>query len=335
MLAKFILAALSTLFFATVASANYAERPEVEVFIIEMQKKHDFDPAHLRSLFAQAEKQDKVIELMQKPGEAKPWYEYRSILINGQRVSGGVEFWEKHQVKLREAQKRYGVPPEMIVAIIGVETSYGNNTGNFPVFDTLTTLAFDYPRRAEFFRGELEEYLILTRDENLEVLEIKGSYAGAMGPPQFIASSYRAYAVDYDGGDQIDLLNNMDDAIISVANYFSKHGWQRDGIVAVPAKVEGTKYLELLSNEYRTGMSVLKPQKPELPASQLANYGVIPQQSLPPDAKTTLLELQTQAGKEYWVGLNNFYVITRYNHSVVYAMAVYQLSQLIAEAYRG
>jgi membrane-bound lytic murein transglycosylase B len=326
---------ICSLLFSSIVSANYAERPEVQVFIEEMSTEHDFDPAYLRSLFAQAERQDKVIDLMQRPSEAKPWHEYRALLINGQRVNGGVEFWEKHKTKLQEAQKRYGVPPQMIVAIIGVETSYGGNTGSFRVFDTLTTLAFDYPRRAEFFRSELKEYLILTRDEKLEVMEIKGSYAGAMGPPQFMPSSYRAYAVDYDGGEQIDLLNNMDDAIISVANYFSRHGWKRDGLVAVPAVVTGEKYKELLSNEYRTGMSVLKPQKPELPASKLADYGITTKPSIPGDQKVTLLELKTSTGYEYWVGLNNFYVITRYNHSVIYAMAVYQLSQLIEEAYRG
>lgn len=332
---KYLLIFISSLLFASLASANYAERPEVKTFIAEMSDKHNFDPEYLENLFAQAEKQDQVIALMQKPAEAKPWYQYRPILINGARVTEGVKFWQAHQAKLQEAYKRYGVPPEMIVAIIGVETSYGKNMGNFPVFDTLTTLAFDYPRRSEFFRGELKEYLLLTREEDLDVMEIKGSYAGAMGPPQFISSSYRAYAVDYDGGSKIDLLNNMDDAIISVANYFSKHGWQRDGQVAVPAKVEGTKYLELLSSEYRTGMTVLKPQKPNLPASQLASYGVIPQKPIMDDPKTTLLELQGRGSKEYWVGFNNFYVITRYNHSVMYAMAVYQLSQLIAEAYRG
>jgi membrane-bound lytic murein transglycosylase B len=326
---KHLLALLTLTLCSSQLAANYAERPEVQTFIVEMSQKHQFDQDELRELFTEVEKQQKVIDLMQRPAEGKPWYKYRPIFVTPDSAKKGAAFWRLHEKTLNEVQKRYGVPPQMIVAIIGAETRYGTNTGDFPVMDTLTTLAFDYPRRAPFFRSELENYLLLTRDEQLSPLELKGSYAGAMGPPQFMPSSYRAYAVDYDGGEQINLLANIDDAIVSVANYFKKHGWQTGGTVALRANVSGTEYKKLISNEMRQGMNVLKPHKPNIHVSELKKYGITPSYPISGDPKVSLIELENENGKEYWLGFNNFYVITRYNHSNLYAMAVYQLSQEI------
>lgn len=311
-------------------SNNYADRPAVQSFIAEMHAKHQFNQDKLSAMFAEAEKQDKVIELMNRQAESKEWYQYRPIFISEDRARKGAAFWNQYKTELDQAHKRYGVPPEIIVAIIGAETSYGTNVGSFPVFDTLTTLSFDYPRRAPFFRNELVEYLIMTRDENLDAMEIKGSYAGAMGPPQFMPSSYRAYAVDYEGNDSIDLLNNMEDAIVSVAHYLKRNGWDPQlSIVAVPAKVKGNGFQELISNELRPGTSVIKPQKPFITVKALEKYGVTPTTPLPGSLKVSVIELKNQNSNEYWIGTNNFYTITRYNHSNMYAMAVYQLSQEI------
>lgn len=330
---KLLLPLFSLFCWVSIAAADYANRAEVQVFIDEMSEKHQFNSAELVNLFAQAEKQQKVIDLMQRPAEGKPWYKYRPIFVTQDTAKKGAEFWRQHSKTLNEAQKRYGVPPQIIVAIIGVETRYGTNTGDFPVFDTLTTLAFDYPRRATFFRSELEHYLLMTRSEQLNPLTLKGSYAGAMGPPQFMPSSYRAYAVDYDNAGQINLLANMDDAIFSVANYFHRHHWSTGGTVAIRAHVEGTTYQQFISTEMRQGINVLKPQKPSIPISELKKQGITPSYAVAGDPKVSLIELDNGNGKEYWLGFNNFYVITRYNHSNLYAMAVYQLSQEILKYY--
>jgi membrane-bound lytic murein transglycosylase B len=310
--------------------SNYANRPAVKSFIAEMNAKHQFNQDKLSAMFAEAEKQNKVIELMNRQAESKEWYQYRPIFISEERARNGAAFWDKYKTELDQAHKRYGVPPEIIVAIIGAETSYGTNVGSFPVFDTLTTLAFDYPRRAPFFRNELVEYLIMTRDENLDAMEIKGSYAGAMGPPQFMPSSYRAYAVDYEGNDNIDLLTNMEDAIVSVANYLKRNGWKsEESFIAVRAKTKGNGYHELISKELRAGTDVIKPQKPFITVEALEKYGVYPATPVPESMKVSIIELKNENSNEYWLGFNNFYAITRYNHSNMYAMAVYQLSQEI------
>jgi membrane-bound lytic murein transglycosylase B len=327
---------LATLLALTSAHADYSQKPAVKSFIAEMHAKHNFNQDKLSAMFAEAEKQEKVIELMNRQAESKEWYQYRPIFITPERIKNGAAFWDKYQTELNEAHKRYGVPPEIIVGIIGAETGYGSNTGSFPVFDTLTTLAFDYPRRAPFFRNELVEYLIMTRDENLNVMEIKGSYAGAMGPPQFMPSSYRAYAVDYEGNDGIDLLTNMEDAIVSVANYLKKNGWHSDeSFIAVRAKVKGDKFHQLISKELREGTSVIKPQKPFITVGELEKYGVYPETPVPESMKVSIIELKNQNGNEYWLGFHNFYTITRYNHSNMYAMVIYQLSQEVLRYRQG
>lgn len=295
------------------------ESPGLRDFINDMVRKHDFSVAELDALFSQAEPRPDIIDAITRPAEGKPWYEYRTIFVNDARIDGGVEFWRTHADALTRAHSTYGVPPEIISAIIGVETRYGKNTGSYRVLDALSTLAFDYPARAKFFRGELENYLLLTRDEGIDPLSLKGSYAGAMGLPQFIPSSYRHYAVDFDNDGQRDLWANPVDAIGSVANYFSEHGWQSDAVVVLPAQVSGDNYAALADE----GL------KPERSLREFERQGVSVSGDAPADQPAALLEFEGEAGMEYWLGFQNFYVITRYNRSPLYAMAVYQLSNEI------
>lgn len=222
---------------------------------------------------------------------------------------------KQHHETLKRAEDEFGIPAEIITAIIGVETYYGRQSGKTQVFDSLVTLGFDYPPRSRFFLSELEQFLLLSREENVGVSDIRGSYAGAMGMPQFISSSYRHYAVDFDGDGKRDLWNNTEDVIGSVANYFKVHGWKAGGQVVVPARVNGQ--IEETRNKL----------KPHTSISDLAGNGVFPKTAVDDDAKATVISLKGKRGKEYWLGLDNFYVITRYNHSALYAMAVYQLSQ--------
>jgi len=252
------------------------------------------------------------------------WHEYRKIFLTPARIDGGVAFWKENADILRKAEAAFGVAPQIIVAIIGVETRYGNNTGRHRVLDALSTLAFDYPPRSEFFTGELEQYLILAREEDIEVVTTTGSYAGAMGYGQFIPSSYRNYAVDFDEDGKRDLWNNKMDIIGSVANYFNRHGWKAGSPVAVRAKVEGDQYSALLELGY----------KPNTVLDALRHDGITPIEPMPDDLVAALLSLEQKDGPEYWLAFNNFYTITRYNHSPLYAMAVYQLSEEIRGAYQ-
>lgn len=296
-----------------------ANRPEVQAFIGEMVRKHGFDPRELNAVFARAKAQPDIIAAITRPAEAKPWHAYRKIFLVPKRIQGGVEFWNAHQATLTRAEQVYGVPAEIIVAILGVETLYGGNTGKHKVLEALSTLAFDYPRRADFFRRELEQYLLLSREEGIDPLALQGSYAGAMGLAQFMPSSYRAYAVDFTGDGRRDLWNNPQDAIGSIANYLSVHSWKRGNIIAMPATVQGSQYQSLLSENL----------KPKLNVQTLRRQGVIPQFPLNNQKQAILLELEGEGGPQYWLGFDNFYVITRYNHSPLYAMAVYQLGQEI------
>jgi membrane-bound lytic murein transglycosylase B len=305
---------------------SLAARPEVQSFIREMTAKHDFDPNRLNAVFENARAQPEIIELMTRPAESKPWHAYREIFLTPERTRGGVEFWNTHAQTLNRAEQRYGVPPEVIVAIIGVETLYGGNTGRHKVLEALATLAFDYPRRATFFRGELINYLLLTREEGMDPLVLRGSYAGAMGLPQFIPSSFRAYAVDFDEDGRRDLWANPEDAIGSVGNYLSKNGWGRDPSIAMAAWVEGERYRSLVS---------VKPVKPKYSIQQLRQRGVIPRGPASDEVRATLFAMEGKLGPEYWLGFHNFYVITRYNRSLLYALAVYQLSAAIRELRQG
>jgi membrane-bound lytic murein transglycosylase B len=319
-----LLSGISLLYGAQVSAADLAEqavaqRADVQAFINDMASKHGFDRQNLSRLFGQVELKQKIIDAITRPAESKPWFQYRPIFVTKTRIEEGVAFWNQHRAELERAEKEYGVPAEIIVAIIGVETRYGRHKGGYRVMDSLSTLAFEYPKRAKFFLSELEQYLLLAREEGLDPLSIKGSYAGAMGKAQFISSSYRNYAVDFDGDGKRDLWNNTADAIGSVANYFKRHRWQPGGKIASPALVGGNHIQVTVSKGY----------KPHSSVAELRKNGVTPRTRLDPEAQAALIELQNKNGREYWVGLNNFYVITRYNHSPLYAMAVYQLGQEI------
>ncbi|MFP5345329.1 MAG: lytic murein transglycosylase B [Gammaproteobacteria bacterium] len=306
--------------FAHAAPATtLGERADVQAFIASVAQRHAFDGAELARMFNAAELRPDIIDLITAPAEAKPWHEYRPIFVNPARIRGGIEFWRANAETLENAQRLYGVPPEIIVAIIGVETRYGRNMGKYRVLDALITLAFDYAPRADFFRGELEQYLLLTREERLDPLALKGSYAGAMGQAQFISSSYRHFAVDFDGDGRRDLWNNSADAIGSVAHYLNEHGWQKDAPVAMRAEVNGEQYKTLLNGGIQLQYSL----------GDLRRQGVSVTEPLFDIEPALLLEFAAGSGAEYWVGLQNFYVITRYNRSSLYAMAVYQLSQEI------
>ena len=312
----------SILAMASPGQKTFTERKDVLAFIDEISRKHGFDQQKLTKLFSEVEFKQKIIDAISTPAESKPWHEYRPIFVTKTRISEGVAFWNKYHKERERAEQEYGVPPEIIVAIIGVETRYGQHKGGYRVMDSLSTLAFGYPQRANFFRSELEQYLLLAREENLDPLSIKGSYAGAMGKVQFISSSFRNFAVDFDGDGKRDLWNNTSDAIGSVANYFKRHKWQPGGKITTPAIV-GSNQIKVL---------VEKGIKPHSTVAELRQRGVTPKTKLDPDEMGALIELENRAGMEYWLGLNNFYVITRYNHSPLYAMAVYQLGQAILKS---
>lgn len=302
------------------ASTSVTERNDVQQFIDMMVSKHQFERETLTQLLNEAEPQTAIIESITRPYESKPWYQYRPIFVTQKRTKRGLEFWQANSETLVRAEKEYGVPPEIITAIIGVESFYGTHKGRYRVLDALTTLGFDYPRRGKFFRKELEHYLLLTRDERIDPRSVKGSYAGAMGQPQFISSSYREYAVDFSGDGVRDLWNNTEDVIGSVANYFRRHGWQQGQPIASRAQVNGTRYKEALK----------KSLKPTITVAQLNTHGVTLDASVaevvPDTVKATLIELKNESGNEYWLGYRNFYVISRYNHSALYSMAVFQLA---------
>lgn len=306
------------------ATTHYAGHPEAAGFIADMAQRHQLPPAEVKALLAQAEKQQGILDAIARPAEAKPWRDYRPIFVTRARIDGGVQFWAANADVLSDAEREFGVDARVIVAIIGVETRYGSNTGRYRVLDALATLAFDYPPRATFFRGELENYLLLVREEHVDALTAKGSYAGAMGQGQFIPSSYRNYAVDFDGDGKRDLWNSPRDILGSVANYLKVHGWQLGAPVVARARIEGEAYRALLE----------KGMKPHLPARELAQHGVHIDAPADPDAQVGLIELDGADGLEHWVVYNNFYVITRYNRSPLYAMAVHQLSEEIAAARR-
>lgn len=306
--------------------ADYNTQPQVREFIDTMIDRHDFRREELQEVLAQAERRDDILELMSRPAEKRlAWYEYREIFLTPSRIEGGVDYWQENADILARAEQAYGVDPQVVVAIIGVETRYGSNTGRHRVLDALTTLAFDYPPRSEFFTGELEQFLVLAREENIDLLNVTGSYAGAMGYGQFIPSSYRSYAVDFDANGRRDLWDSPMDIIGSVANYFHAHGWEQGAPVAVRAEVSGDDVQPLLDLGY----------KPNTVLHALRHDGIVPVRDMPDDLEAALLAFEQEDGPEYWLGFKNFYVITRYNRSPLYAMAVYQLSEEIRAAYEA
>ena len=304
------------------AEVDYSTRPEVRAFISEMMQKHGFPAADLYALFRHARHEPKVIKAIQPPSHpgVRSWATYRSRFVEPIRIRAGLAFWDRYDGVIQRAEQEYKVPAEVIASIIGVETIYGRNTGNFEVFSALTTLAFDYPPRAELFRGELEALLLLARDEKRSPLEYKGSYAGALGLPQFLPSSWRQWAVDFDGDGHVD-LNKPEDAIGSVANFLAAHGWSAGGPILDPVTVEGESVAPLLAEGIR-------PKR--LPA-ELTAFGV----RVPVDAPAqpaALIDYVTPDGQtEYRIGYQNFFVITRYNRSTFYATVVSDLARSLKE----
>ncbi|EOR3638170.1 lytic murein transglycosylase B [Escherichia coli] len=306
---------------------DFANNPNAQQFIDRMVNKHGFDRQQLQEILSQAKRLDSVLRLMDnqapttsvKPpsGPNGAWLRYRKKFITPDNVQNGVVFWNQYEDALNRAWQVYGVPPEIIVGIIGVETRWGRVMGKTRILDALATLSFNYPRRAEYFSGELETFLLMARDEQDDPLNLKGSFAGAMGYGQFMPSSYKQYAVDFSGDGHINLWDPVD-AIGSVANYFKAHGWVKGDQVAVMANGQAPG----LPNGFKTRYSI----------SQLAAAGLTPQQPLGNHQQASLLRLDVGTGYQYWYGLPNFYTITRYNHSTHYAMAVWQLGQAVALA---
>ena len=306
---------------------DFANNPNAQQFIDKMVNKHGFDRQQLQEILSQAKRLDSVLRLMDnqapttsvKPpsGPNGAWLRYRKKFITPDNVQNGVVFWNQYEDALNRAWQVYGVPPEIIVGIIGVETRWGRVMGKTRILDALATLSFNYPRRAEYFSGELETFLLMARDEQDDPLNLKGSFAGAMGYGQFMPSSYKQYAVDFSGDGHINLWDPVD-AIGSVANYFKAHGWVKGDQVAVMANGQAPG----LPNGFKTRYSI----------SQLAAAGLTPQQPLGNHQQASPLRLDVGTGYQYWYGLPNFYTITRYNHSTHYAMAVWQLGQAVALA---
>lgn len=332
----FLLPLLSGLFVVCALSAGtafanrYCDREDVQAFMRDMSDTHGLNYAELMGMVRKAERQQAVLDAISRPAEKKlTWGEYRPIFITDAQARKGARFWHENAQALQQARERFGVPPEIIVAIIGVETRYGTNKGKHPVFDSLLTLGFDGVSRQGFFKKELGEFLLLARDEQFDPLAAKGSYAGAMGIPQFISSSYRMYAVDFDGDKQRNLFDNPADAIGSVANYFKRHGWKAGKAVSVPVQIKNRKVKKIAVGRGRKGL------KPSLSVGELKKAGVKFNHRVEPERLAVLLELEGDKGMEYWVGFKNFYVITRYNISAMYAMAVYQLSQRIKQEYNS
>lgn len=303
-------------------NADYSNHPKAAEFISTM-KAEGFTEAEVKGWLAQAEKRDDIIELISRPAEkSKEWKDYRKIFVTQSRTDKGVKFWAKHKDTLARAEKEFGVPAQVIVAIIGVETRYGGYMGSHRVIDALSTLAFDYPKRSPFFTKELKEFLLLVREQQQDLFALKGSYAGAMGYGQFMPSSFRAYAVDFDGDGIADIWTNPTDAIGSVANYFKRHGWQTDQPVVSRARIAAGYNKAPLD----AGL------KAESTIGELAEQGYSATEDLSQSMAASPFKLEGQKGAEFWLGLDNFYVITRYNRSRMYALSVHQLSEQLAQA---
>lgn len=307
-----------------VFAGDYSNHPEAEKFVKRMVEKHGFKKEEVQSVIDQAVKKQAILDAISRPAEkTKPWHEYRNIFLGEKRIQQGVEFWSENENVLNTAAEKYGVAPEIIVAIIGVETRYGRYMGSWRVLDALTTLGFDYPPRAKFFSSELEQAFLLAKEQKQDLTELTGSYAGAMGFGQFIPSSYRRYARDYDGDNIVDIWNNKSDAIVSVANYFKAHGWQTGEPVVQPVKLAKAVEQRYINTGDRPKENTVKSFK---------KMGVQLSEKMDASEPAVLLEYEGLEGPEYWLGFNNFYVITRYNRSRMYALAVWQLSQAIVEA---
>jgi membrane-bound lytic murein transglycosylase B len=297
---------------------GYLARDDVQQFIARVIEQDHLERSFVDHAIAGAHPRQPILDAIAKPAEAKPWFQYEPLFVSETRISAGVSFWDQQQATLAKAEAEYNVPAEILVAIVGVESYFGRQHGGYPVIDALVNLSFDYPSRAAFFQGELEQFLIMCQEQSLDPLAVMGSYAGAMGAPQFMPDSYRQYAVDFDGDGKRDIWNDWADIIGSVANYFHAHGWIANGLVVLPA--------------------ALKPADAAQPAplqpttvGALRQAGVVISAGVDDGEEAVLIVLDQADGKSYWVGLHNFRVITQYNRSPLYAMAVIELGHAIAE----
>jgi membrane-bound lytic murein transglycosylase B len=319
-----VVAALSLL--AADAFALDINRADVQEYVNGLVKEQGLDADYLLAMLETAESQQSILDAMARPAEkVKPWREYRAIFLTPDRIDAGTAFWREHETRLKRIAEKTGVPPEILVGIVGVETFFGRRAGKFRLLDSLATLAFDYPPRSRFFRSELTQLFLLARDDGLEIDKAVGSYAGAMGAPQFIPSSYRAYAVDGDGDGKRDLFASWDDVLASVANYFVAHKWQTGDPVVARGTLAKPLSHKPEDNKLAAGSTV----------SALAASGLRFSTDLPASAPAGLIVLEGDDGLEYWAAFHNFYVITRYNRSAMYALAVYQLGQAIGTAVRS
>jgi len=293
----------------------------VKSFATDYAKNHDISSDEVMAILTKAEFQQEIIDKISRPAEGTmTWNRYRNIFIKDARIDAGVEFWKEHEETLNQVSSQTGVPVEVICGIIGVETFFGRIKGSYRVLDALYTLGFGYPKRGEFFKSELAKYLELAELESLDIQEVKGSYAGAMGYSQFMPSSYIAYAKSFEENGTRDLMNSPEDAIASVANYLKVHRWRKDE--PITSKAEMTREITGLRKQ---------ATRPKNKVSDYTNIGFKPEDSLNPSLDATMIILKSGEEKEHWFGLYNFYVITRYNHSPMYAMAVYQLGSAIKE----
>ena len=301
--------------------SDYSVKDETIEFIDYMVQKHGYEKSNLESIFQRAEYQEKVVRIMNRqPEGTMTWERYREIMVNESRISAGKEFIRSHKQDLKRAEKIYGVPAEIIASILGIETSYGRIKGNIRVIDSLSTLAFDYPRRSKFFKIQLEEFLLLSKEENFNPEEIEGSIAGAMGYGQFMPDSYRDYAVDFDNDGVRDILNNPVDAIGSVANFLNKKGkWKPNAPIAIRAKA---------INEIKEIKSSFKPY---MTSMELEKIGLVASEGIPGNLKFVPISLDLEDGYEYWLGFDNYHSISRYNRSKLYVMAVFEFSNSLSK----
>lgn len=308
------------LFFIGLSAKAQVDQTKVNDFISKFASENNLTVDEVTEIIDQASYQETIIAKMERPAEAMPWHRYRKIFITEERIAGGVDFWNENQAVLEEVSENTGIPVEILVSVLGVETYYGSRKGSYKVLDALYTLAFGYPRRSTFFTSELKHFLLLAMEEKLEVSEATGSYAGAIGYCQFMPSSYRAYAKSYDRESNRDLVNSVEDAIASVANYLDVHRWKAGDAIAQQAVVT--------SNATSLEKQSVRPKNT---LSYYQNLGYEPSGNIASDQQVSLLEFETENGKQYWFIMDNFYVITRYNHSPLYALAVYQLAEAVKE----
>lgn len=310
----------------SVALTGFNGNGNVQNFIQYQAKSGRFSQRELENFFGGVVYKGNIINIMNRPGTSRPWYEFRTGNSGTAKISNGKRFYAQHKTTIDAVARSYGVPAELIVAIIGIETNYGNNMGSFRLADSLSTLAFDYPRRAEFFQKELHEFLLMAKEEKRDVFGFKGSYAGAMGMPQFMPSSFRKYAVDYDGDGLRDIWNNVGDVAASVANYMKAHGWQTNGKMVVPVTLTITQELQNIIDE-KTALTRT--------VGELKRLGVMPQEVVADNEKAVLYRLETAPGVyEYYIGLNNFYAVWQYNHSRMYVTAVRDIANGVGGNYR-